>query len=193
MLSSLSISDLPDTFLHLGSGSIFDVRVAVLILVGLFAIAGFVLEYTVRNPMKKLLGVVPVVGWDEMNRRAEQILWERLNHGINPTARVEFLSGVDARPSASRANWSPIPTSSSSPSRRRRCRPTRRAASRNASRRSRRKRAFRSSSATTMDELFNITDRITVLDSGKLVDTVDTDDVTRRDVVEMRVSVTMPD
>jgi len=46
ILTQLSISGLPDSYLYLGGGSLFGFKVGVLLLLALFAIAGFVLKYT---------------------------------------------------------------------------------------------------------------------------------------------------
>ncbi|QCC49405.1 ATP-binding cassette domain-containing protein [Halobellus limi] len=44
-----------------------------------------------------------------------------------------------------------------------------------------------------MDEIFSLTDRITVLDNGSLVGSVDTDDVNRNDIVHMMVNGELPE
>lgn len=46
ILSQLSISGLPESYLYLGRGTLFGVEVGVLLLLTLFALAGFVLKYT---------------------------------------------------------------------------------------------------------------------------------------------------
>lgn len=149
--------------------------------------------FLARNPMKKLFGPISVVDWDGMNRRAERILRERMNLKIDPTAKVEFLSGGERQSIAiARALVTDPdilildePTSALSPD--------------SAERVEELVRTLREEEdisvimiSHNMDEVFNLTDRITVLDNGKLVGTVDTDDVDRRDVVDMMVSGTMP-
>jgi ABC-type sugar transport system ATPase subunit len=44
----------------------------------------------------------------------------------------------------------------------------------------------------SLDEVFDLTDRVTVLDNGRLVGTVDTDHVSKDDVVQMIVGGEMP-
>ena len=149
--------------------------------------------FLARNPMKKLFGIVPVVDWSRMNEEAERILRERMNLNIDPTAKVEFLSGGERQSIAiARALVTDPdilildePTSALSPD--------------SAKRVEELVQTLREEEGISviiishnMDEVFNLTDRITVLDNGNLVGTVDTDAVDRRDVVEMMVSGTMP-
>lgn len=150
--------------------------------------------FLARNPMKRKFGVFPVVDWEEMNERAANILEERMNLDIDPTARVEFLSGGERQSIAiARALVTDPdilvldePTSALSPDSARRVEEL--------------VKTLREEEGISvimishnMDEVFNLTDRITVLDNGDLVGTVDTDDVTRRDVVEMMVGGEMPE
>jgi ABC-type sugar transport system ATPase subunit len=149
--------------------------------------------FLARTPMKRLFGILPVIDWERMNREAERILKERMNLDIDPTARVEFLSGGERQSIAiARALVTDPdilvldePTSALSPD--------------SAERVEELVKTLRAEEdisviiiSHNMDEVFNLTDRITVLDNGKLVGTVDTDTVDRRDVVEMMVSGTMP-
>lgn len=150
--------------------------------------------FLARTPMKRLFGVLPVIDWDRMHEEAGRILRERMNLDIDPTARVEFLSGGERQSIAiARALVTDPdilvldePTSALSPD--------------SAKRVEELVRTLREEEGISvivishnMDEVFNLTDRITVLDNGNLVGTVDTDGVTRRDVVEMMVSGRMPD
>jgi len=59
VLSQLSLSNLPDSYLYLGGGELFGFDVAVLLVLTLFAVAGFVLKYT------RLGLAVYAVGGDE--------------------------------------------------------------------------------------------------------------------------------
>lgn len=145
--------------------------------------------FLARTPMKRLFGLLPVIDWERMNREAERILKERMNLDIDPTARVEFLSGGERQSIAiARALITDPdilildePTSALSPD--------------SAERVEKLVETLREEEGISviiishnMDEVFNLTDRITVLDNGRLVDTVETEAVTRQDVVEMMVS-----
>jgi len=149
--------------------------------------------FLARTPMKRVFGLLPIVDWDRMNEEAGRILKERMNLDIDPTARVEFLSGGERQAIAiARALVTDPdilvldePTSALSPD--------------SAKRVEELVKTLREEEGISviiishnMDEVFNLTDRVTVLDNGNLVGTVDTDAVDRRDVVEMMVSGTMP-
>lgn len=149
--------------------------------------------FLARTPMKRLFGLLPVIDWERMNREAERILKERMNLDIDPSARVEFLSGGERQSIAiARALVTDPdilildePTSALSPD--------------SAERVEKLVQTLREEEGISviiishnMDEVFNLTDRITVLDNGSLVGTVETEAVTRRDVVEMMVSGSMP-
>lgn len=145
-----------------------------------------------RMPRKYIGGVVPVVDYDRMEEEAERILRERLNIHLDPTSKVEFLSGGERQAVAiARALVTDPkiiimdePTS---------------ALSADSS-------AHVQELITTLreegisvllishdlNEIFDLTDRITVLDNGELVGTVDTKTVDRDDVVKMMMSGVMP-
>lgn len=149
--------------------------------------------FLARYPMRRLGGVVPVIDWERMNEEADRILRERMNLNIDPTARVEFLSGGERQAIAiARALVTDPdivvmdePTSALSPD--------------SAERVQNLVKTLRDEGLTiviishNMDEVFNICDRITVLDNGNLVGSADTDSVTKSDVVEMMVSGRLPD
>jgi ABC-type sugar transport system ATPase subunit len=149
--------------------------------------------FLARTPMKRLFGFFPIINWNQMNQEAERILKERMDLDIDPTARVEFLSGGERQSIAiARALVTDPdilildePTSALSPD--------------SAKRVEELVKTLREEEGISviiishnMDEVFNLTDRITVLDNGNLAGTVDTDEVTRRDVVEMMVSGKVP-
>lgn len=145
-----------------------------------------------RMPRKYIGGVVPVVDYDRMEEEAERILRERLNIHLDPTSKVEFLSGGERQAVAiARALVTDPeivimdePTS---------------ALSADSS-------AHVQELITTLreegisvllishdlNEIFDLTDRITVLDNGELVGTVDTKTVDKDDVVKMMMSGVMP-
>ncbi|MBV0923043.1 ATP-binding cassette domain-containing protein [Halomicroarcula limicola] len=147
--------------------------------------------FLARNPMKKFAGV-SVVDWDTMNEQSEEIIRSRLNLEIDPTARVEFLSGGERQAIAIARSLvtdpdlviMDEPTSALSADSARRVREL--------------VRTLNDEGITVllithnMDEVFGLTDRVTILDSGDLVGTVDTDAVTKEDIVQMMVSGEMP-
>jgi len=146
-----------------------------------------------RMPRKYIGGVIPVVDYDRMEEEAERILRERLNIHLNPASKVEFLSGGERQAVAiARALVTDPkivimdePTS---------------ALSADSS-------AHVQELITTLreegisvllishdlNEIFDLTDRITVLDNGELVGTVDTTTVDKDDVVKMMMSGVMPE
>jgi len=141
-----------------------------------------------RYPMRKVAGVVPTVDWSEMNERAARILRERMNLNIDPTARVEFLSGGERQAIAiARALVTDPdivvmdePTSALSPD--------------SAERVMELVRTLQDEGLSiiiishNLDEVFSVTDRITVLKNGHHVDTVESSTVSKNDVVEMMVA-----
>ncbi|QIO22833.1 ATP-binding cassette domain-containing protein [Haloarcula sp. JP-L23] len=147
--------------------------------------------FLARNPMKRYAGI-SVVDWETMNEQAEEIIRSRLNLEIDPTARVEFLSGGERQAVAIARSLvtepdlviMDEPTSALSADSARRVRDL--------------IQTLNDEGITVllithnMDEVFALTDRVTILDSGDLVGTVDTDRVTKEDIVQMMVSGEMP-
>lgn len=148
--------------------------------------------FLARFPMRRLAGIIPVVDWAEMNERAEQILRERLNLNIDPTARVEFLSGGERQAIAiARALVTDPdivvmdePTSALSAESTRRVQEL--------------VKTLQDEGISViiishnLDEVFALTNRVTVLLSGTLVGTVNSADVTKNDIVTMMVDGSMP-
>ena len=149
--------------------------------------------FLARNPTKKLGGILTVVDWDEMNERAERILRERMNLNIDPTARVEFLSGGERQAVAiARALVTDPdivvmdePTSALSPD--------------SAKRVQELVKTLRDEGLSVviishdMDAVLDITDRVTVLENGNHVGTVPTESVTQSQIVEMMMTGALPD
>lgn len=143
--------------------------------------------FLARNPMKKMAGI-SMVDWKTMNVEAEELIRDRLNLEVDPTAKVEFLSGGERQAIAiARALVTDPeliimdePTSALSADSARRVREL--------------IKTLNDEGITVllithnMDEVFGLTDRITVLENGNLVGTVDTDSVTKEDIVQMMVS-----
>ena len=144
-----------------------------------------------RTPTKRF-GLIRQVDWAQMNERAEEILRTRLNIEVDTTKEVEFLSGGERQAIAiGRAlvtdpdivimdePMSALSTDSKSKVREL-------------------IKSLNNEGITvllishSLDEVFDLTDRVTVLDNGRLVGTVDTDHVSKDDVVQMIVGGEMP-
>ena len=145
-----------------------------------------------RPVTKKVGGVVPVVDWKQMNEDAEEVLRENLNIHIDPKSKVEFLSGGERQAIAiCRALVSnpdvlvmDEPTSALSTD----------AADRviNLIRSLRDRGLSIVIISHNLDEIFEVTDRVTILSNGSHVSTVDTDIAGREEIVQMMISETVP-
>lgn len=146
-----------------------------------------------RPLMKRFGGVIPIVDWPSMNENARNVLRENLNIHIDPESKVEFLSGGERQAVAiCRALVTDPdvivmdePTS---------------ALSADAAERVmdlitslRDKGLSIVIISHNLDEIFEITDRMTILSNGQHVTTVDTNAVNREQVVQMMISETVPD
>jgi ABC-type sugar transport system ATPase subunit len=146
------------------------------------------------RPLTKRVGrILPIVDWPKMNENAEKVLRQNLNIHIDPTSKVEFLSGGERQAIAiCRALVTDPdvivmdePTS---------------ALSADAAERvidlikSLRDRGISIVIIShNLDEIFEVTDRMTILSNGEHITTVDTDTVNREQVVQMMISETVPD
>lgn len=144
--------------------------------------------FLARYPKRSIGGFFSIIDRDEMHERAGEILRERMNIDIDPTTQVEFLSGGERQAIAiARALVTDPdivvmdePTSALSVDSSQRVLEL--------------IRNLRSEGLTvvvithSMDEVFDIADRITVIDNGRTVGEVQTDEVTKQDVVEMMVT-----
>lgn len=140
-----------------------------------------------RYPKRKIGKVIPIVDWNRMNKEAFEILKNRMNIEIDPTQRVEYLSGGERQAIAIARSLvtdpdiiiMDEPTSALSPD--------------SAERVQKLVEALKEQGISiilishNLDEVFSLTDRITVLDNGRLVGVVDSDSVTKNDVVKMIV------
>lgn len=140
-----------------------------------------------RYPRKQIGRIVSIVDWDTMNDEAARILRERMNLDIDPTAKVEFLSGGERQAIAiGRALVTDPdivvmdePTSALSPD--------------SAERVIDLVDTLREEGLSViiidhnLDEVFSVTDRLTVLRNGNHVATVDSDSVSEDEVVQMMV------
>jgi len=141
-----------------------------------------------RTPVKKLGGVWPVVDTGRMNEQAQRILGDRLNIHVDPETPVEYLSGGERQAIAiGRALVTDPgivildePTSALS-----------KAAVEHVERLVQQLKDNGHSVVLVdhnLEEVQSMTDRIAVLFQGEVVDVVDTDSVSRDELVSMMVS-----
>ena len=145
-----------------------------------------------RPVMKRLGGILPIVDWPQMNEHAEEVLRENLNIHMDPESKVEFLSGGERQAVAiCRALVSDPdvivmdePTSALSAD----------AAERvmNLIKSLRDRGMSIVIISHNLDEIFEVTDRMTILSNGQHITTVDSATVNREQVVQMMISETIP-
>jgi ABC-type sugar transport system ATPase subunit len=143
-----------------------------------------------RTKTRKLGGIIPVIDWTGMRREAETTLKDRLNFDVPVDSKVEFLSGGERQAVAiARALITDPdlvildePTSALSTDAAQRVIDL--------------VKTLRDEGISvllishSLEEIFSLTDRITVLHSGKRVGTVTSDNVTEDEVVEMMIAGT---
>lgn len=141
-----------------------------------------------RVKKRRLGGIIPTIDWDGMREEAEYTLTERLNFDVPIDSKVEFLSGGERQAVAiGRALITDPdlvildePTSALSADAARRVIEL--------------VKTLRDEGISvllishSLEEIFSLTDRITVLHTGERVDTVNSADVTEDEVVEMMIS-----
>jgi ABC-type sugar transport system ATPase subunit len=138
-----------------------------------------------RMPKRSVGGVVSVVDYDRMRDRAERILRERLNISLDPTTKVEFLSGGERQAVAIARALVTDPDILVMDE------PTSALSADSTARVQDLIRTLRDDGMTVLlishdlTEVFDLTDRITVLDNGRLVGTVSTESAVRDDVLAM--------
>ena len=148
--------------------------------------------YLGRMPRKTVLGPVSVIDYGTMNEEAERILRERLNIHIDPTTNVEFLSGGERQAVAIARALVTDPEILIMDE------PTSALSADSTNRVQNLIRALREEGISILlishdlSEIFDLTDRNTVLNNGDLVGTVAVDDVVEDDVVKMMMSGSMP-
>lgn len=146
-----------------------------------------------RNPTRRVGYLFDVIDWKTMNERARQILEERLNIELDPTQRVEFLSGGERQAIAIARALITEPDIVIMDE------PTSALSADSVSRVHELIRTLKREGLTVLiishniDEVFSLTDRLTVLDNGNLVGTVRTADVTNDQVLRMIIEGKMPE
>lgn len=145
-----------------------------------------------RYLKKSLLGPLSIVDYDRMRSEADRLLSERLDLQLDPTARVEFLSGGERQAVAiARALVTDPdivildePTSALSADAAERVRSL--------------IGTLREEGITVvmishgLNEVFGVTDRLVVLHNGRRVGAVDADAVSKNDIVRMMVDGSGP-
>ncbi len=143
-----------------------------------------------RTKTRKIGGIIPVIDWAGMRREAEATLKDRLNFDVPVDSKVEFLSGGERQAVAiGRALITDPdliildePTSALSTDAAQRVIDL--------------VKTLRDEGISvllishSLEEIFSLTDRITVLHSGKRVGTVTSESVTEDEVVEMMIAGT---
>lgn len=141
-----------------------------------------------RTKTRKIGGIIPVIDWAGMQREAEATLKDRLNFDVAVDSKVEFLSGGERQAVAiGRALITDPdliildePTSALSTDAAQRVIDL--------------VKTLRDEGIAvllishSLEEIFSLTDRITVLHSGKRVGTVTRENVTEDEVVEMMIA-----
>lgn len=146
-----------------------------------------------RNPTRRVGYLFDVIDWKTMNERARQILEDRLNIELDPTQRVEFLSGGERQAIAIARALITEPDIVIMDE------PTSALSADSVSRVHELIRTLKREGLTVLiishniDEVFSLTDRLTVLDNGNLVGTVRTADVTNDQVLRMIIEGKMPE
>lgn len=146
-----------------------------------------------RPLMKRLGGIIPIVDWPQMNRNAQNVLRENLNIHIDPESKVEFLSGGERQAIAICRALVTDPNVIVMDE------PTSALSADAAERVIELIRSLRDRGLSiviishNLDEIFEVTDRMTILSNGQHISTVDTGTVNREQVVQMMISETVPD
>jgi ABC-type sugar transport system ATPase subunit len=146
-----------------------------------------------RPPTKSFAGVLEVIDWDRMEDEAARMMSENLNLDIDPGKRVELLSGGERQAVAINRALVTDPELVILDE------PTSALSTESADRVMKLVRQLKQKGLSVLvvshnlDEIFSLTDRITVIANGQNVSTVNTEDVDRSDVVQMMVSTEVPE
>lgn len=145
-----------------------------------------------RTPTKRFLGVLPRVDWKQMKERSQEILESRLELNVDLETDVEFLSGGERQAVAIARTLVTDPDVVILDE------PTAALSTDSSERVQNLIQTLNDEGITilvishSIDEIFDLADRTTVLHNGDMVGTVDTDDAVKDDIVEMMVGGEMP-
>jgi ABC-type sugar transport system ATPase subunit len=144
--------------------------------------------YLGRVPTRSIAGFIPKIKWEEMENNAQEIIKSRLDLDIDPEKRVEFLSGGERQAVAIARALVTDPDILILDE------PTAALSQKSVEKVQELVRTLQEDEDITiilishsMEELFELADRLTILHSGRNVDTVDSDSVTKEDIVTMMV------
>jgi ABC-type sugar transport system ATPase subunit len=146
-----------------------------------------------RPPTKSFAGIFEIIDWDRMEAEAAEMMTENLNLEIDPAKRVEFLSGGERQAVAINRALVTDPNLVILDE------PTSALSTESADRVMELIRELKRKGLSVLvvshnlDEIFSLTDRITVIANGENVSTVRTDAADRSDVVQMMVSTEVPE
>ena len=146
-----------------------------------------------RPPTKSFAGVFELIDWDRMEDEAARMMSENLNLDINPSKRVELLSGCERQAVAINRALVTDPELVILDE------PTSALSTESADRVMELIRQLKAKGLSVLvvshnlDEIFSLTDRTTVIANGRNVSTVETAAVDRSDVVQMMVSMEVPE
>lgn len=146
-----------------------------------------------RPPTKSFAGVLEVIDWDRMEDEAARMMSENLNLDIDPEKRVELLSGGERQAVAINRALVTDPELVILDE------PTSALSTESADRVMELVRQLKRKGLSVLvvshnlDEIFSLTDRVTVIANGQNVSTVKTENVDRSDVVQMMISTEVPD
>jgi len=145
-----------------------------------------------RTPTRRFLGVLPRVDWKQMKERSQEILESRLELNVDLETDVEFLSGGERQAVAIARTLVTDPDVVILDE------PTAALSTDSSERVQNLIQTLNDEGITilvishSIDEIFDLADRTTVLHNGDIVGTVDTDDAVKDDIVEMMVGGEMP-
>lgn len=146
-----------------------------------------------RPLTKSFAGVFEIIDWDRMEEEASRVMKENLNLDIDPEKRVEFLSGGERQAVAINRALVTDPELVILDE------PTSALSTESADRVMELIRQLKQEGLAVLivshnlDEIFSLTDRVTVIANGQNVGTARTDNVNREDVVQMMVSTEVPE
>jgi ABC-type sugar transport system ATPase subunit len=145
-----------------------------------------------RPITKSVAGLFEIIDWDRMEEEAARVMRENLNLEIDPEKRVEFLSGGERQAVAINRALVTDPRLVIMDE------PTSALSTESADRVKELVRQLKDEGMSVLvishnlDEVFDLTDRITVIAHGEKVGTVDTDNINRDEIVQMMISGEMP-